>query len=634
MATEVGQAYVQIVPSARGIGSSLSAAISPAASSAGTMAGATLGTKLKGALGKVAIGAAVFTAFKKAIQEGAKLQQSIGGVETLFKSSAGQVEKYATNAYKTAGLSANEYMETVTTFSASLLQSLGGNTKKAADQANMAITDMADNSNKMGTSMSSIQYAYQGFAKQNYGMLDNLKLGYGGSKKEMQRLLSDATKLTGVKYNMSNLSDVYSAIHAIQGEIGITGTTSKEAASTFTGSFNSMKSAWSNLLGNMALGNDAGVQQSLTALAGSILTFAKNLIPMLINIIKTGLAALPQVAAMAFRGMMNASAAILSGEGSGKIITAIINWLPKLVVAILQLAAGLLSVIGSIIIKLIAMGYKAVNNFVLGIFQGSGNLISSGMQAVGHFIAGIASKSGSVVASGFKSIGHFIVGLLKGAGKIIATAAVLILKFIDKVLSFDGRVTSAGFKLVISIAAGLLRGLGRVISAGHKIVLAVISAVKSGASKMISVGLNLVKGIWSGISSGLGWIKSKLSGWIGNVTSFIKRVFKIGSPSKLMADEVGQWIPKGIALGINQNTSAVTDAMKGVADITTAGDYMSAVSMPNGRVANYGALANDGNSINYNRLGEAVADAMTGMTVGVDGRQFGRLVRKGAVGAI
>lgn len=177
MATEVGQAYVQIVPSARGIGSSLSAAISPAASSAGTKAGATLGTKLKSALGKVAIGAAVFTAFKKAIQEGAKLQQSIGGVETLFKSSAGQVEKYATNAYKTAGLSANEYMETVTTFSASLLQSLGGNTKKAADQANMAITDMADNSNKMGTSMSSIQYAYQGFAKQNYGMLDNLKLG-------------------------------------------------------------------------------------------------------------------------------------------------------------------------------------------------------------------------------------------------------------------------------------------------------------------------------------------------------------------------------------------------------------------------------------------------------------------------
>lgn len=168
MATEVGQAYVQIVPSARGIGSSLSAAISPAASSAGTMAGATLGTKLKGALGKVAIGAAVFTVFKKAIQEGAKLQQSIGGVETLFKSSAGQVEKYATNAYKTAGLSANEYMETVTTFSASLLQSLGGNTKKAAQQANMAITDMADNSNKMGTSMSSIQYAYQGFAKQNY----------------------------------------------------------------------------------------------------------------------------------------------------------------------------------------------------------------------------------------------------------------------------------------------------------------------------------------------------------------------------------------------------------------------------------------------------------------------------------
>ena len=170
------------------------------------------------------------TAFSTAISEGANLQQSLGGIETLFKGSADKVKKYADEAYKTSGLSANAYMENVTSFSASLLQSVGGDTEKAADVANMAMIDMSDNANKMGTNMQDIQNAYQGFAKQNYTMLDNLKLGYGGTKEEMQRLLSDAEKLTGVKYDISNLSDVYNAIHAIQENLDITGTTAKEAA--------------------------------------------------------------------------------------------------------------------------------------------------------------------------------------------------------------------------------------------------------------------------------------------------------------------------------------------------------------------------------------------------------------------
>lgn len=178
----------------------------------------------------------------------ADLEQNIGGVETLFKSSADKVIKNAENAYKTAGMSANEYMSTVTGFSASLLQSLSGDTEKAADVADMALIDMADNANKMGTSMESIQFAYQGFAKQNYTMLDNLKLGYGGTKDEMERLLTDAQKLTGVKYDITNLNDVFQAIHVIQGELGITGTTAKEAEETITGSVASMKSAWDNFL--------------------------------------------------------------------------------------------------------------------------------------------------------------------------------------------------------------------------------------------------------------------------------------------------------------------------------------------------------------------------------------------------
>lgn len=182
------------------------------------------------------------------IKSYADLEQNIGGVETLFKKSSNKVIENAKNAYKTAGMSANEYMSTVTGFSASLLQSLSGNTEKAADVADMALVDMSDNANKMGTSMASIQYAYQGFAKQNYTMLDNLKLGYGGTKEEMQRLLKDAQKISGVKYDISNLNDVFQAIHVIQGELGITGTTAKEAEETISGSIASMKSAWDNFL--------------------------------------------------------------------------------------------------------------------------------------------------------------------------------------------------------------------------------------------------------------------------------------------------------------------------------------------------------------------------------------------------
>ena len=283
MATELGKAYVQIIPSAKGISGMIQKEIGGEVASAGVSAGESLGSKMVGAISGVIAAAGIGKVFSAAISEGAALQQSLGGIETLFKGSADKVKGYANEAYKTAGLSANAYMENVTGFSASLLQSLGGDTNKAAETANMAMIDMSDNANKMGTSMESIQMAYQGFAKQNYTMLDNLKLGYGGTKQEMQRLLADAEKLTGVKYNINNLSDVYSAIHAIQENLDITGTTAKEAASTFTGSFESMKAAAQNVLGKLAIGEN--ILPSLRALLDTTSTFLfNNFLPMLGNI--------------------------------------------------------------------------------------------------------------------------------------------------------------------------------------------------------------------------------------------------------------------------------------------------------------------------------------------------------------
>ena len=240
------------------------------------------------------VGSALLNIGKQSLSSFGEYEQLVGGVETLFKDSSGVVQEYANNAYKTAGLSANEYMNTVTSFSASLLQSLNGDTTKSAKVADMAITDMADNANKMGTDMSMIQNAYQGFAKQNYTMLDNLKLGYGGTKTEMERLLSDAEKLSGQKYDISNLNDVYQAIHVVQGELGITGTTAKEASSTIQGSLSSMKSAFQNLLTGLGNGN-SNIGDLVNQLVDSVITAGNNVIPAINRISQSIIDALPQI---------------------------------------------------------------------------------------------------------------------------------------------------------------------------------------------------------------------------------------------------------------------------------------------------------------------------------------------------
>lgn len=375
MATEIAQAYVQLIPSARGITGKIQSILNPEASAAGQSAGQSLGSSLVGVMTKVISAAGIGKAFSAAISEGAALQQSLGGIETLFKGSADKVKGYANEAYKTTGLSANAYMENVTGFSASLLQSLDGDTNKAAETANMAMIDMSDNANKMGTSMESIQMAYQGFAKQNYTMLDNLKLGYGGTKQEMQRLLDDAEKLTGVKYDINNLSDVYSAIHAIQENLDITGTTAKEAASTFSGSFKSMKAAAQNVLGKLALGED--IQPVLDALLESTKTFlVNNLAPMIGNILKQ----LPKLLLGTLKGVFTS----MFGEGIGSALTGILTTLAGAFAGfkIFSVVSGFLSGLTGIIatVKTAVMGFFAIL---------SANPIGIVITAIGALVAGL-----------------------------------------------------------------------------------------------------------------------------------------------------------------------------------------------------------------------------------------------------
>lgn len=411
MATELGQAYIQIMPSARGIKDMIKKELGSEIPQAGQEAGETLSSKMLSVAKKAIAAAGIGKFFSASLTEGANLQQSLGGIETLFKGSADTVKKYANEAYKTTGLSANAYMENVTGFSASLLQSLGGDTRKAADVANMAMVDMADNSNKMGTSMDRIQDAYQGFAKQNYTMLDNLKLGYGGTKTEMQRLLADAQKLTGVKYDINNLSDVYQAIHAIQENLDITGTTAKEAATTFSGSFASMKAAAQNVLGKLALGED--IMPSLHQLFGTVKTFlVGNLIPMVWNVLK----GIPQVLAAALGELMHTLFGDYIGESIMNDLYDVFDKVGGVVSTIYDMIFGSLSKKDNIdFLKKLGINEKTASSIVnIGdnlrtMFENIGAVISNVAGIVGDFISdlfGLAKSKDSVggVASAFEAI--------------------------------------------------------------------------------------------------------------------------------------------------------------------------------------------------------------------------------------
>lgn len=366
----------------------------------------TLAGKLKGGLATAAkvggaaiaaAGAAAVAITKQAVENYGEYEQLVGGVETLFKSSADTVMQYAANAYQTAGMSANEYMTTVTAFSASLLQSMGNDTDAAAEKANLAITDMSDNANKMGSSMESIQNAYSGFAKQNYTMLDNLKLGYGGTKEEMQRLLDDANALNAAQGNYTNYTidsyaDIVDAIHTVQTEMGITGTTQLEASTTIQGSIASMKAAYDNFITGLGDEN-ADMAELITNLLGSTVTVAENLLPVVERVLENigvvvqekgpemiekfvsyAVEKLPQVIELGMKMVM----AIVSG---------LANNLPQIVRSVLDMMATIVKTFVSSLPDIVDVGKQIVK----GLWEGIKAMGSWIKDKVGSFFSGIVS---------------------------------------------------------------------------------------------------------------------------------------------------------------------------------------------------------------------------------------------------
>ncbi|VRE99668.1 PblA [Streptococcus pneumoniae] len=552
MATELGKAYVQIIPSAKGISGMIQKEMGGEVASAGVSAGESLGSKMMGAVSGVIAAAGIGKAIGASINEGAALQQSLGGVETLFKDSADKVKGFANEAYKTTGLSANAYMENVTGFSASLLQSLGGDTDKAAETANMAMIDMSDNANKMGTSMESIQLAYQGFAKQNYTMLDNLKLGYGGTKQEMQRLLADAEKLTGVKYDINNLSDVYSAIHTIQENLDITGTTAREVATTFTGSFESMKSAAQNVLGKLSLGED--IQPALQALMETTSTFLfGNLIPMIGNILK-------QIPSFILGGIKGVFSGIF-GEGLGSIMGGIVTALGSAFLAFkaFSTVSGLLSGIPAVL--------TTIKTAVTGLFTAmSANPIGIAIAAIAALTAGLVyfftqTETGRQIWSSFvdwikqtwQGIADFFVNLWSGISEGASTL-------------WDGVVTA--WNAVVTFFSDLWV---RIQEAASVAWTAITTAVMAIVQPFIDGFMN----IWNNISDGLTQIWEGIKMIFQGVWEFIKSIFLgailiiinlvTGNFNQLGADLSLIW--KGIKNSISMIWEGIKTYFSGVVDV-------------------------------------------------------------------
>lgn len=508
---ELAKAYVQIVPSADGIQGSISRIMGGEASSAGESAGTLLGTKLVGTLKKVIAAAGIGKMISDSLNLGGALQQSIGGVETLFKESADTVKAYAAQAYRTVGLSANDYMEQTTSFAASLLSSVSKDTNAAAQLANMAMVDMADNANKMGTDMASIQNAYQGFAKQNYTMLDNLKLGYGGTQAEMQRLLTDAEKLSGVHYELGNLADMYSAIHVIQTEMDITGTTAKEAAITLTGSFAAMKAATQNVLGDWSTGAD--LTAPMQALADTARTFLQgNLLPMIGNV----LAGIP------------------------------------------QLVYGLVP-------EVLQTGTELVSSLAAGFAQGIPAFLSTALPQLLSFTEELRANAGQFVDAGLNCITQLLNGLIAGLPQLISYVPDIIINIAGIINDNMPKILAQGVSIIVHLIAGIIQAVPSLLANWKKILQAVLSVIS--AINWLNIGKNILTSVANGVKS-MG--SSMLTAFKGGFSSALSWIKSLPSQAVKWGKNLIQSFIKGLTGKGNMVSNAATAVTAGISLAETA----------------------------------------------------------------
>jgi phage-related protein len=553
----IATAYIQLTPSTDGLTDSIKEAMGDAGQQGGNAFGSTFGKVMKtvggasvAAAGAAAAGVAAIT--KQAVDSYAEYEQLVGGVDTLFGDASATVQENAANAFKTAGMSANAYMESVTSFSASLLQSTAGDTQRAAEIADMAMIDMSDNANKMGTSMENIQNAYQGFAKQNYTMLDNLKLGYGGTKSEMERLLADAQELTGVEYNIDNLSDVYEAIHVIQGEIGITGTTSKEASETISGSMASMQAAWQNVLTGIADEN-ADFDQQIEDLVSTVSAFAGNMVPR----IATALGGVADLIGSLVPVLLDQIPTLLETA-----LPALLQSIQGVVAAILEALPELFGLMSETVLPMIT---DAAITLVLTLLDGIAgmlpDLIPVAVSAVLTFASAIVGHLTEIIAAAIQVILALVQGLINALPTLLAQAPYIIAQLTSALTVATPQLTIAAVQIILALLEGLIANLPDIMAFAPMLINELFDAfLNTGLPAMLDAGDNLIAGLWDGISSSFSTMLNKIPGLMTMLTNRVKKTFGINSPSKVFA-EIGEYLDEGLAVGIDSGMDEVNRSM-------------------------------------------------------------------------
>jgi phage-related protein len=530
--------------------------------------------------GMVAGAGAVAGLVTKSVQSYAEYEQLVGGVDTLFKESSGKVQEYAENAYKTAGMSANQYMETVTSFSASLLQSLDGDTNAAAEKADQAITDMSDNANKMGTDITMIQNAYQGFAKQNYTMLDNLKLGYGGTKEEMQRLLDDAQKISGIKYDISSYADVVDAIHVMQEEMGIAGTTAKEASSTISGSISSMKSAWSNLLTAMST-DDLPFDEYVTKFVDSVSTVAQNIIPrvqqalegvvslvdklapIIIEKIPGLVSALLPALVEAATGLVNSLVAALPG-----VITALMDVLPMLIDGFMSIVDALIGALPTIIETIVA----ALPTIIPQLIDAAVSLFMMLVEMLPQIIQPLIDALPTIIVAITDALLSNLPVLLSGVGQLIVALAAAIPQIlgalwdaIKGIFSLLGEKILGFFEPVKTAISNAWQAMGNVpgLAQLKTMVENVWKSIKDFITTYINAVKNIVTTVWNSIKNVISTVLNSIKNVIKTAWEAVKTI--ISNVMKLISSVLkGDW--EGVKSAISNILNAIKSVIKSIWD--------------------------------------------------------------------
>ena len=546
--TELASAYVQLIPSMKGSQGIIKNELNGEMSDAGSSSGDSFGKKFVSTAVKVIGALGLGKIIASAVSGGAEIEQSFGGLQTMFKDSYDTMAQYAQDAWKSAGISANDYAEQVTSFSASLLQSLGGDTFTAAEMANQAIVDMADNANKFGTNIESIQSAYQGFAKQNYTMLDNLKLGYGGTASEMMRLINDSGVLGYTLTDTSQLADVgfatmVKAIHKVQEEMDVTGTTSEEASKTISGSLNQLKASWKNVISILTVGSKEGMEaldmsSAIDSMAVSISDFANNIVPALVNIVSN----LPSL-----------------------INTLITNSLPTIIQQVPILIQGLATGILDAVPQLMSLGATMMSSMASGLSESIPTLLAQVMPMLLSWSNEILVNSATVVQSGIDLIVALVQGLMNGLPTLIEYIPQIISNIANVINYNMPTILQSGVQIIWELIKGLVKAIPSLVENIGNIARAIVDVFM--AINWLDLGKNIILGIKNGITSLGSSLKDAIVNIAKKAFQSVKNFFGIASPSKLMRDEIGKYIPLGMAVGIEANSDSVRQAMNDMSSL-------------------------------------------------------------------